>query len=131
MTRRALVLIATLAVLVIAFRYHTSTAGPLRQAATPAAKTLVGEKVRVKGGMVQVRIAVSGAKVTRVDVPVYPASNRRTRRRSEQALPQLVRETLRAQSAKVAPVGGDPGLSEGYRKSLQSALDQAGLSSST
>lgn len=127
MTRVTVWVLATLTILVLAFNYHTSTAGPLKRAAKPALKTLVGDKVKVKGGMVQVRIAVSGATMTAVDVPVYPSANRDTRKHSEHALSQLVKETLAAQSAKIEPVSGAAALSKGYRKSLRTALEKAGL----
>jgi uncharacterized protein with FMN-binding domain len=76
---------------------------------------------------VQVRITVSGGKVTAVDVVEYPDSNGRDQEINARALPVLVQETLQAQSAKIDMVSGATYTSDGYLTSLQSALDQAGL----
>jgi uncharacterized protein with FMN-binding domain len=43
------------------------------------------------------------------------------------AIPKLNQETLRAQSADIDTVSGATYTSEGYRQSLQSALDRVGV----
>lgn len=46
---------------------------------------------------------------------------------SAEAIPVLSRETLQAQSGNIDTVSGATYTSEGYRQSLQSALDAAAL----
>jgi uncharacterized protein with FMN-binding domain len=74
-----------------------------------------------------VQITVAGGKVTAVDVVEYPNGNGRDQQINARALPVLVSETLKAQSADIDMVSGATVTSDGYVESLQSALDQAGL----
>jgi uncharacterized protein with FMN-binding domain len=74
-----------------------------------------------------VQITVAGGKVTAVDVVEYPNGNGRDQQINARALPVLVSETLKAQSAHIDMVSGATVTSDGYVESLQSALDQAGL----
>jgi uncharacterized protein with FMN-binding domain len=62
-----------------------------------------------------------------VSVIEYPTSNGKDQQINARALPVLVQETLKAQSADVDMVSGATYTSDGYVTSLQSALDQAGL----
>lgn len=55
----------------------------------------------------------------------YPDGNGRDRQINQNAIPQLVSETVRAQSAQIDMVSGATYTSRGYVTSLQSALDQA------
>jgi len=74
---------------------------------------------------VQVAITVSGGKITNVAVPQYPNNNGRDVEIANYSLPQLITETLSAQSANIDMVSGATYTSEGYLQSLQSAIDQA------
>ncbi|MER7505200.1 FMN-binding protein [Nonomuraea pusilla] len=94
---------------------------------TSAAHGATGDAVDTRWGPVQVRIAVSGKKITGVDVVQYPDGNRRDREISAVALPTLKEETLSKQSADIDTVSGATYTSEGYIRSLQSAIDRAGL----
>lgn len=87
--------------------------------------TFTGQSVDTRYGPVQVRVTVSGGAVTKVDVPVYPTESFRDQEINQQAVPQLVSETLSAQSARIDMVSGATYTSDGYLQSLQSALDQA------
>lgn len=130
MTRNVFLLLATVTVVVLAFGYRTSRnqeAAPTSQVSQAPGKTYAGDRVRTKWGPLQVRITVADKKVTAVDVPVYPSGNHHDLQVSHRALPILVKETLKAQDAKVDMVSGATYTSKGYRKSLQSALDEAGL----
>ncbi|SEN73937.1 FMN-binding protein [Nonomuraea pusilla] len=95
--------------------------------ARSAAGGATGDVVDTRWGPVQVRIAVSGKKITGVDVVQYPDGNRRDREISAVALPTLKEETLSKQSADIDTVSGATYTSEGYIRSLQSAIDRAGL----
>jgi uncharacterized protein with FMN-binding domain len=57
----------------------------------------------------------------------YPYENQKDQEINSRALPILIQETLDQQSADVDMVSGATVTSNGYRESLQSALDQAGL----
>lgn len=87
--------------------------------------TFTGDTVNTRFGPVQVQITVADGVITDVQVPEYPSSNPRDRQINERALPVLVSETTEAQSADIHMVSGATYTSEGYRESLQSAIDQA------
>jgi len=76
-------------------------------------------------GNVQVKIIVSGGKITSVSAPVYPAGGR-SGSINRHAIPILCREAVTAQSASVASVSGASYTSPAFKQSLQSALTKAG-----
>jgi uncharacterized protein with FMN-binding domain len=78
-------------------------------------------------GPVQVSITVAGGKITSVAVPTYPDNNGRDREINAYALPVLKQETLSAQSADIDAVSGATITSDGYKESLQAALNAAHL----
>ena len=92
-----------------------------------AGGTVTGTAAQTRDGPVQVQLEVSGSEITHVSVLQYPDSDRRDLQISQSALPQLVQETVDAQSSDISMVSGATYTSEGYLQSLQSALDQAGL----
>ncbi len=87
--------------------------------------TFTGQTADTQWGPVQVAITVSGGSITSVDVPQYPNGNGRDREINAYALPQLVSETISAQSANIDMVSGATYTSQGYLQSLQSAIDHA------
>jgi uncharacterized protein with FMN-binding domain len=87
--------------------------------------TFTGQSADTPYGPVQVKVTVSNGKLTRVQVPVYPTESFRDQEINQRAVPQLVSETLSAQSAGIQMVSGATFTSDGYEQSLQSALDQA------
>lgn len=109
---------------------------PTSAATTPAApspsassgtRTVTGAAADTRWGPVQVKITVSGSKITAVDLVQVPSENGRDVEINSYAVPVLTQETLTAQSAQIDTVSGATVTSEGYLTSLQSALDQAGL----
>jgi uncharacterized protein with FMN-binding domain len=88
---------------------------------------VTGQTVDTRWGPVQVAITVQNKKITAVAVPVYPDGNNRDAEINSYALPQLVQETLSAQSAHINVVSGASVTSDGYISSLQSAIDAAQL----
>ncbi|WP_406009983.1 FMN-binding protein [Streptomyces sp. NBC_00637] len=94
---------------------------------TTQAKTVTGDSVQTRWGPVQVRVTVSGGKITDVTAVTYPQENPRDQQINAYAVPQLRSEALAAQSADIDTVSGATYTSDGYRQSLQSALDSAGL----
>ena len=89
--------------------------------------TVTGDTAQTRWGPVQVQLAVSGSTITNVTILQYPSSNGTDVQIANYALPKLIQETLDAQSASISMVSGATYTSNGYRESLQSALDQAGL----
>ncbi|MGW7404427.1 FMN-binding protein [Streptomyces sp. NPDC054833] len=90
-------------------------------------KTVTGDSVQTRWGPVQVRVTVKNGKLTRVTAVTYPQENPRDQEINSYAIPQLRREALAAQSAQIDTVSGATYTSDGYRQSLQSALDSAGV----
>jgi len=88
-------------------------------------RTLTGDSVQTRYGPVQVRITLKSGRLTDVTAVTYPQENPRDQQINAYAVPQLTREALTAQSADIDTVSGATYTSEGYRQSLQSALDSA------
>ncbi len=132
---------STLTALVLLFSYKTSTQGPAATvagssagqdtqsvtAATVTTQTYTGQAVNTRWGPVQVRITVTGGKITAAEAIQYPNSNPRDVEINARAIPALNEETVQAQSAQLDSIGGATVTSQGYLASLQSALDQAHL----
>ncbi|MEU6067922.1 MULTISPECIES: FMN-binding protein [Streptomyces] len=128
--KRALpVLALTVAGLIPLWRYEPShdTATPTAGAApTPAAsdsssKVVAGPTVNTEKGDVQVEVTLDGDTIRSVRMLKQPNSPQ-----TQGAVPTLIQETLKAQSADIDTVSGATITSEGYEKSLQGALDEAG-----
>ncbi len=97
-------------------------------ASNPATRkdgTYTGQAAQTQYGPVQVRITVSGGRLTDVEAVQLTDRDGRSVAISQQAAPILRQEALQAQSASVRAVSGATYTSEGYVTSLQSALDQA------
>jgi uncharacterized protein with FMN-binding domain len=79
--------------------------------------------------VITVKKTTAGKKVTRkitaISVPVYPNSSGRSSYISENAIPILRSEALRAQSARVSLISGATYTSEAFASSLQSAILKA------
>jgi len=63
--------------------------------------------------------------ITSVKVPLYPDHTDRSIFINQQALPLLIQETIRAQSASIDLVSGATDTSQGFEQSLQSAILRA------
>ncbi|MFD5796043.1 FMN-binding protein [Streptomyces diastatochromogenes] len=127
--KRALpVLVLTVAGLVPLWRYEpsqgtTATETPTT-ATTPSAaasgRVVAGPTVTTEKGDVQVEVTLDGDRISSVRMLKQPDSPQ-----TKGAVPTLIQETLKAQSADVDTVSGATVTSEGYKKSLQAALDEA------
>lgn len=106
-------------------RTGTSGAGSTTVATGLRDGSYTGDAVGTRYGPVQAKITVSGGMITAVDVPEYPNGNGRDRQINERAIPRLISETLQSQDASIDMVSGATYTSEGYTRSLQSAIDQA------
>ncbi|GAB3887646.1 FMN-binding protein [Kibdelosporangium lantanae] len=141
MRRITIAIAATITVVVLLFSYRTSTnqgtaaVRPSRtqqsaQAQAQAAAggtdgTFTGDAVDTRYGPVQVRITLSGGKITSAQAVRVPDETSRDVRINNAAVPILVQETLQAQSTQIDTVSGATYTSEGYAQSLQSAIDAA------
>ncbi|MBO0868592.1 MAG: FMN-binding protein [Micromonosporaceae bacterium] len=74
-------------------------------------------------GPVQVQVTIASNRITDVKVLQQPDGNRTDAEINSYALPQLREQALSAQSAQIDGVSGATVTSDGYRSSLQSALD--------
>jgi hypothetical protein len=90
-------------------------------------RTVTGAVAQTRWGPVQVRLKISGGKITAADAVQYPNGNGMDQRINSYALPVLAREVLAAQSANIDLVSGATVTSDGYVSSLQSAIDKAHL----
>ncbi len=122
-------------VLLLSFKTQpTTTAAATPPAAVSGASsgtssgTVTGDSADTRFGPVQVRITVENGKLTSVTAVEYPTENPRDQEINEYAIPQLNEEAAQAGSADIDTVSGATYTSDGYVKSLQSALDKAGIS---
>ncbi|MDG9718270.1 FMN-binding protein [Streptomyces sp. DH24] len=99
--------------------------GGASSGADAQARTITGEAVRTRYGPVQVRITLSGGKITRA-VAVQAPQGGRSDRITNNAVPRLNMAAVAAGSADIDAVSGATYTSAGYKESLQSALDRAG-----
>ena len=100
----------------------TTAAAPATTAAAPA--TVLGKPEDANYGMVQVKLTVSGGRITDVQAVRLPSGGRSSSI-SAYAAPMLRSEVLAAQSAHIDTVSGASYTSEAYARSVQSALDAA------
>ncbi|MER5751832.1 FMN-binding protein [Streptomyces sp. NPDC002088] len=89
------------------------------------ARTVTGSVAQTQYGPVQVRITVSGGKITKAEAVQAPSGGTSSQK-TELAVPKLNQEAVAAGSADIDTVSGATYTSTGYKQSLQSALDQAG-----
>ncbi|MGW2644532.1 FMN-binding protein [Streptomyces sp. NPDC001393] len=92
---------------------------------TAQARTVTGKVAQTQYGPVQVRITVSGGKITKADAVQAPKGGL-SDQKTAMAVPRLNQEAVTAGNANIDAVSGATYTSTGYKQSLQSALDQAG-----
>jgi uncharacterized protein with FMN-binding domain len=102
-----------------------AAAGQGGTAAAAGAKVLTGAVDNTSYGPMQVQVTMEGRKITGVKVLQQTNTGSLSQQIDANAIPQLTKETLAAQSARIDAVSGASFTSSGYIKSLQSALDQA------
>lgn len=100
---------------------------PKTTSAAPTTRSVTGATAQTRYGPVQVRITLTGSKITGSTAIQSPDEAARSRDISSMAIPKLNQEALNAQSADIDTVSGATYTSGGYKQSLQSALDQAGV----
>ena len=98
---------------------------PTKSAAAAAPLVVDGAAVDTQYGPVQVRVTISGGRITDVSTPVFPQESGHDRRINAAAIPQLQSEALAAQGSAIDSVSGATYTTQGFVGSLQSALDAA------
>ncbi|GGM11814.1 hypothetical protein GCM10010129_64700 [Streptomyces fumigatiscleroticus] len=132
MKRAIPVLVLTVAGLVPVWRYEPSTgttstarAAPAPTASAPSGSSsgtvVKGTTVHTEKGPVQVEVVFQGEEIASVRMLQQPDHPQ-----TQAAVPKLIEETLRAQSADIDTVSGATITSDGYKESLQAALDAKG-----
>lgn len=87
--------------------------------------TYTGDSVDAYYGYVQVKVVISGGKITDVQFLDYPQDRSTSVRINSRAMPYLISEAIKAQDSNVNTVSGASFTSKAFRKSLASALIQA------
>ncbi|MFH8801352.1 FMN-binding protein [Streptomyces sp. NPDC017936] len=131
MKRAVPVLVLSVAGLIPVWRYEPSTGAstttsvaapaPSASASSPGTSTSTGTTVTTEKGDVQVRITYDGDRITAVEMLKQPDHPQ-----TAAAVPKLIAQTLQEQSADVDTVSGATVTSDGYRESLQAAIDAKG-----
>ncbi|MFG2036489.1 FMN-binding protein [Dactylosporangium sp. NPDC048998] len=110
----------------------TKTTAPAGRPTTTAPRrttmkdgTFNGNPIYVDYGNIELSIVVSGGKITDIKVLDSPSGHSRSVQINNSALPKLRAEALAAQSASIDTVSGATYTSNGYKLSLQSAIDRA------
>ncbi|NNN34822.1 FMN-binding protein [Streptomyces sp. S3(2020)] len=86
-----------------------------------AAQTVDGSAVNTEKGTVQVQVTFEGETISAVKMLQQPNHPQTTA-----AVPKLIAQTLEAQSADIDTVSGATITSDGYKESLQAAIDAKG-----
>ncbi|MFH9810207.1 FMN-binding protein [Streptomyces olivaceus] len=88
-------------------------------------QVLTGDVTQTQYGPVQVRVTVSGGKITNAETLQAPKGGRSDQVTAD-AVPKLNQAAVTAGTADIDAVSGATYTSAGYQQSLQSALDKAG-----
>lgn len=84
-----------------------------------------GQDILTKFGDVQVKVTISGGRITDVQPVQLPFDRQRSAEISQFAVPRLHDEVLQAQTAQIDVLSGATYTSDAYAQSVQAALDQA------
>ena len=105
-----------------------STAGGNGSGGQPAAagqaQSATGPVTPYGYGELDVRVTVSGSRITGVTVPVLRTAEPYSQQLAAQVIPMLKSEVLAAGSARINGVSGATYTSQAYATSLQAALDK-------
>ena len=136
--RGAFTLVLTVLAVVLLLNFRTPD-GAVAVAGTPgrpgvtgtaagdATRSVTGPVVSTRWGPVQVAITLEGGTLTDVSALQLPDGDRRSASISDRVEPTLRSQALAAQSAAIDGVSGATYTSIAYARSLQAALDDAGL----
>jgi uncharacterized protein with FMN-binding domain len=105
----------------------SSTSTSSSSSSSSASKTVTSNAVSTRYGNVQLKVTISGGKITKVEAVQLPSIDPKSVQISSYAAPMLSQSALTKQSAAVDAVSGATYTSVGYQTALQSALDSAGF----
>ena len=88
-----------------------------------AVRSATGAAEQFGYGVLDVKVTVSGTRITDVSVPTLQVAEFTSQQICDQAIPLLRSEVLTAQNARIDAVSGATFTSEAYAASLQAALD--------
>jgi uncharacterized protein with FMN-binding domain len=94
-------------------------------------KTVTSDAVATRYGNVQLKVTISGGKITNVEAVQLPSTDPKSSTISSAAEPLLRQSVLAKQSASIDAVSGATYTSDGYKTALQSALDKAGFNNAS
>jgi uncharacterized protein with FMN-binding domain len=104
-----------------------ATSSDASSSASSGTATVTGTAASTRYGPVQVKVTVSNGKVTSVQAVEYPTDRPKDVQINSYAIPLLDKEAVAANSAKIDSISGATYTSTGFKTSLQSALNQAGI----
>jgi uncharacterized protein with FMN-binding domain len=93
-----------------------------------SSRSATGNDVQYRYGEIEIEVTASGSKITNVTILKDDATDGRSYQINSEAVPILQSETISAQSSQIDGVSGATYTSQAYLQSLQSALDQLGIS---
>jgi uncharacterized protein with FMN-binding domain len=106
----------------------TSTSAATSKTTTAAAsskvRTATGSDVSFRYGELQVKVTMSGTKLTNVQVVQLNVTDPHSDQIDQGAIPALQQEAISAGSAKISAISGASYTSAAYEQSLQSAIDK-------
>ena len=101
-----------------------STTSSIKEGVTYKDGTYTGAVTKTNKGDFQVSVVVQGGKISNVNVLLQP-DEEFSRSINKTALPKYVEEAIEAQSSDIALVSGASETFEGFKGSLQDALNKA------
>lgn len=104
----------------------SDTSTPATGSTSSSTVTVTGAVSQTRYGPVQVAVTFTGSQIIDVQTIQSPDAQGESAQISARSTPRLAKEVLTAQSAKIDTVSGATYTSEGYRVSVQSAIDQVG-----
>lgn len=105
----------------------SSSSGSSSKTSSGTTKTVTSDAVSTQYGPVQLKVTVSGGKITKVEALELPSNDPKSVQIGSYAEPLLQQSALSKQDGTVDVVSGATYTSDGYQTALQSALDRAGV----
>jgi uncharacterized protein with FMN-binding domain len=105
----------------------TPKSTPVAGGSSSGTRTATGDAIDTRYGAAQVRVTVSGGKITNVEALQLQGNDPKSVQISSSAEPLLRQSALTKQTAAIDAVSGATITSASYEASLQSALDKLGF----
>ena len=102
----------------------TATTAKTTVSTAETTRSAVGSDIQYQYGDVEVKVTMTGSKITDVTVAKADVYDSRSESIDQYALPELRSQALSAQSAHIDGVSGASYTSAAYEQSLQSAIDK-------